>query len=166
MNTTHPVYLKYDHWIKVENADLFRVSVSQHEVGCFNVCVDVLVLVDVLQNVQLRNKTRKGELAAGGLCCLSNHPASDLTRVWPSSSTVGFFIRPPLCSKTFCRSLPRRSMAMKRYLNGRRSDIKSFCPDSPTATLLDQRKDAVLFFTQYCHQPRRVARRRRDVSPT
>lgn len=35
---------------------LFRVSVAQHQVGSFNVRMDVLVLVDVLQYTHLQVK--------------------------------------------------------------------------------------------------------------
>lgn len=45
------------HW---HCTDLVWISVAQHEVGGLDVCVNVLVFVDVLQNIQLYTKRHQG----------------------------------------------------------------------------------------------------------
>lgn len=41
----------------LQRTNLVRVSVTQHEVGSFNVCMDILVLMDVLQYINLVTNT-------------------------------------------------------------------------------------------------------------
>lgn len=46
----------------LQGTNLFGVSTTQHEVGSFNVCMDVLVLMNVLQYIhlaQVGNKHRR-----------------------------------------------------------------------------------------------------------